>query len=342
MEGKLPNLVEPRFGYAQANGLPYTPTVKEVLSELICVLNVFAHPNHLQTALGFIFQTLTMVIFLIFCYGYVSGGTIIFIVFGTFVLGTIYNTFWYHRYCSDMAFEFAGPVYPLLMLWTNPLSLIFREENYAIPHRQHHQRTDRAGDPYGPHLGYVGNFFSTELTQRLNPDIPQQQFVWLVKSLAHIGLYTNSYDQFRKTGSVERLPQYAARLILSQSLWCGAIYFLGGVSYVAAYYAAIFIVTFLIRDFNWRGHGGSAPGVKRPGWEFHRKSNALNQYFYGYIASEWHDNHHRYITSAKNGFLPGQLDVAFAIIKLLHRLGIVKSYINAEALFRKQCLLFSE
>ncbi|HKY09158.1 MAG TPA: hypothetical protein VJQ55_12985, partial [Candidatus Binatia bacterium] len=109
--------------------------------------------------------------------------------------------------------------------------------------------------------------------------------------------------------------------------------------FVLAYYAAIFTATILIRDFNWRGHGGNRHGqFKRKNWEFDRRTRALNQYFYGYIASEWHDNHHHYITSAKNGFLPGQIDMAFVIIKFLHRMGVVESYINAETLFHKQCI----
>jgi len=45
--------------------------------------------------------------------------------------------------------------------------------------------------------------------------------------------------------------------------------------------------------------------------------------------------------SANNGFLPGQIDIAFQLIKLMHRLGIVKSYIDAKPLFEKECLALS-
>jgi stearoyl-CoA desaturase (delta-9 desaturase) len=85
-------------------------------------------------------------------------------------------------------------------------------------------------------------------------------------------------------------------------------------------------------------HGGNQPRRKKVGWEFDDRNYALNQWFYGYIASEWHDNHHKYPFSASNGFLPGQIDLAFQIIKLLHRLGIVESYVNAKPLFEKECL----
>ena len=113
---------------------------------------------------------------------------------------------------------------------------------------------------------------------------------------------------------------------------------IGGLDIVWAWYAAIFFITFLIRDFNWRGHGGNKPRPKKRGWEFDDKSYALNQWFYGYLASEWHDNHHKYPSSANNGFLAGQIDFAFLLIKLMYRLGVVESYVDARPIFQKECL----
>jgi stearoyl-CoA desaturase (delta-9 desaturase) len=86
------------------------------------------------------------------------------------------------------------------------------------------------------------------------------------------------------------------------------------------------------------GHGGNRRRVKKTRWEFDDKSYALNQYFYGYLASEWHDNHHKYPFSANNGFLPRQFDLAFQIIKLMHKVGIVESYVDAKPAFAKECL----
>jgi stearoyl-CoA desaturase (delta-9 desaturase) len=332
-------LVEPHYGYAAADGLPYKPTCAEAIREWLHVMNCVHNPQHSLTAINFLFQIGVGVAFIIFMTRFLSLDSFLFMLLVVLVFGTGYNTVWYHRYCSDLAFRFSHLTFAKIFLWTNPLAFIFREEIYAIPHKIHHQRTDKPGDPYGPHLGYLANFLSPELTQRINPNISREEFRARQRTILHIGLHSHSYEQFRRTASIENVYYYAARIIVTQFIWISLTSALGGHALVLAYYSAIFITTILIRDFNWRGHGGNVQVVKRNNWEFDKKTRALNQYFYGFIASEWHDNHHHYITSANNGFLASQIDIAFIMIQALHRLGIIKSYINAETLFRKQCLL---
>jgi fatty-acid desaturase len=341
MVTKSPMLVEPGFGCADSDGRAYKPTFQEILNEWLYVIDVVANPSHALTVINFIFQLSTSLALFSVCFLYFTTGSFVFLLIMVLVLGTIYNTVWYHRYCSHVAFEFKQPRYRLAFLWTNPLAFIFREEIYAIPHRYHHQHTDTPGDPYGPHLGWLVTFLAPELTQRLNSHISQEEFETLKRSIRHIGLQTHSYDQFRKTGCIESLFHYAARAVFTQFFWGVLVFGFGGASYLASYYCAIFIATVLIRDFNWRGHGGNFPRIKKQGWEFDNRSLALNQHFYGYIASEWHDNHHKYPMSANSGFLPGQIDFAFQIIKLMHRVGIVESYIDARSIFNKECLSFA-
>lgn len=341
-KNKSSPLVEPRFGYADDVGNPYQPTVLETLRECGYVLDVFHNPSHALTVINFGFELFTLFILFTYLSAFWSSGSFIFLVALVLIFATVHNTIWYHRYCSDISYQFTRLVYARIILWTNPLAFIFREEIYAIPHKIHHQKTEKPGDPYGPHLGYFASFFAPELTQRINSKLSEPDFEALKKSIKHIGLCTGSYGHFTKTGSIESVTVYAARSIVSQSLWIAIALASGGMSYVTAYYSAIFIITMLIRDFNWRGHGGSSAGQKRRDWEFHTKSYALNQYFYGWVASEWHDNHHHYFTSARNGYLRGQIDIAFHTIKFLHKLGIVKSYIDATNIFRAQCQNVSE
>jgi fatty-acid desaturase len=331
-------LLEPGFGYANSDGNPHQATFYEITKELAAVMDVMRFPNHFITASNFIFQALTGVIFLVFLDRYISIGTAFFIVCATFFIGTFYNTIWYHRYCAHVAFEFSNRVYPMFFLWTNPLGFIFREEIYIFPHRIHHEQTEKAGDPYGPHHGWLASLLAPELTQRFNPTIAQEHYDSLVRSIQHVSFPVNSYARFKKTTCFETFAHYWTRIVFSQLLWLGIIALLGGLAYVAAYYSAIFISTILIRDFNWRGHGGNFRRKKRAGWEFGTNSFALNQYFYGYIASEWHDNHHKYPFSANNGFLSWQIDPAFLIVKWMYRVGIVRSYVDALALFEKECL----
>jgi stearoyl-CoA desaturase (delta-9 desaturase) len=53
---------------------------------------------------------------------------------------------------------------------------------------------------------------------------------------------------------------------------------------------------------------------------------SINQIWPGYVAGEWHNNHHLYPKSARSGFLPYQLDLAWLYVKMMHSFGAVISY----------------
>ena len=44
------------------------------------------------------------------------------------------------------------------------------------------------------------------------------------------------------------------------------------------------------------------------------------------LAGEWLNNHHLFPNSARAGFLPYQIDLAWAFIYSMHRIGVVSSY----------------
>ena len=52
----------------------------------------------------------------------------------------------------------------------------------------------------------------------------------------------------------------------------------------------------------------------------------MNQFWPGYVAGEWHNNHHLYPSGARCGFLPYQLDLAWEVIRALSWIGAVSSY----------------
>jgi hypothetical protein len=65
------------------------------------------------------------------------------------------------------------------------------------------------------------------------------------------------------------------RVLFAQFFWSSIIFILGERQLLVAWYASIFVITFMIRDFNWRGHGGSFRSKKKPGWDFDSRSRAL-------------------------------------------------------------------
>lgn len=330
-------IIEPLYSYGIGD-IPRKPTLSQIFKEWVDAINFIKYPTRRLTAISLAFHVLTLAVFVQYLLFYLSVKSFLFLIGSIFFLATVYNTIWFHRYCSHAAFTFRKPAYQLLFLWTNPF--LFREECYAIPHQIHHQRPEKSGDPYGPHLGWLGSYLATESQQKLNIDMTKEQYESVKASIGHIGIRMNSYDDFKRTGSVENVRSYITRALFAQLLFGFTNYFIGGKPFVFAGYSAVFITYFLMRDFNWWGHGGNYRREKKPGWEFDNKTYALNQRFYGYLASEWHDNHHRFPMSANNGFLPGQIDVAFWIIKVMQKYKIVESYIDANSRFKVELLIW--
>jgi fatty-acid desaturase len=330
---RIPVLIEPCYGYSVGGDAPRRPRLPEVLREWLDAVNFVKKPRGLA-ALSFAFHVSTFLVFIVYCRSYASWKSFAFLAASVFFLATVYNTVWYHRYCSHTAFAFASPLWSKLFLWTNPF--FYREENYAIAHRIHHQFTDKAGDPYGPHLSWLASYLAIDSIQKVNPALSRKEFDTLKKGLSHIGFRPNSYERFQRSGSVEKPSAFLLRSVAAQMFWGVILFAAAGPAGLATWYAGVFITFFLIRSFNWHGHGGQNPRKKKPGWEFDDKNLALNQRFYGYLASEWHDNHHKYPMSANNGFLPGQFDLAFKIIQLLHKSGVINHYTDAAPRFGEE------
>ena len=60
---------------------------------------------------------------------------------------------------------------------------------------------------------------------------------------------------------------------------------------------------------------------------------SINQVWPGYVAGEWHNNHHLFPNSARSGFKAYQLDMAWVYIKFLSLIGGVSSYRDSKQQF---------
>jgi stearoyl-CoA desaturase (delta-9 desaturase) len=321
-------LLEPTYGYTTNGSTPHHPTIREALTEWLDIVDFVRKPRRGLNALLFVAHWSTLACLIAFLIKYLTLGTALFWLASVLFLCNGPHTLWYHRYCSHRAFKFKRPAFARIFLWLNPLYT--PEEHYAIAHRQHHAFQERVGDPYGPHIGWLGSYVAIDSIQKLNVDISPERYAQLQKSVQHIGFKMSTYQQFRRTGTVEHLGHYFARTLVAQSFWCSLAYLIGGVPYVVTWYGATFMLWFLLRDFGWRGHRGKEKVLN---WEFDASSSATNQRFYGYLASEWHDNHHLYPNSANLAFLPGQFDTSFQLVRLLNALGLLESYNDAKPKF---------
>lgn len=330
-----PLILPPIFGYADASGAPRRPTVGESLAEWVDAINPIRDPTRAVPLVAAVHHVVTGLACLWFFTAYLTWDSLPLRVFSTGAvlwMSLVYNSLWWHRYCTHRSYTFRSLFWARLLAWTNPL--VYRDESFIIAHRIHHRHADRVGDPYAPHLGWLGCYLAIESTQRYNRHISRDQFDAVCRGLRHTGLRLNSYDAFLRTGSFEHVGSYLAHAIGAQVLWATPVYWIGGVDYLVAWFASIFINVALLRNFNYVAHLGEVSRPKRPGWEF-GAGQSRNLRFYGFVAGEWHNNHHEFPGSARQDFLRGQPDIGFVVIRLLTALGIVGSYRDQRAAFRR-------
>ena len=137
-------LREPTYGWANPDGSAHRPTAGEAIRELADSVNVFRRRSNAFALVFFGFHVATGVL-LVASLTVITWKTFVwgFVVYQ--VVSLVYQTFWYHRYCSHGAFRFSSLWFPRLLLWTNPA--VLREETYSLAHRLHHRHPDVAGDP---------------------------------------------------------------------------------------------------------------------------------------------------------------------------------------------------
>lgn len=87
-----------------------------------------------------------------------------------------------------------------------------------------------------------------------------------------------------------------------------------------------------VRTFNYEGHG-KGKDMRRDNYDFSREDMSINQLWPGIVAGEWHNNHHLYPKSARTGFLPHQVDIAWYYIRFMYAIGTVKSFKDSKTDF---------
>lgn len=317
------------YAVRDEQGRPVIASVRDALRQYAHSLNFVADRRRTLHALFEFSHWLMAIPTVIFFYRYTSVETMLFFFAVFLVLANFTNTIWYHRYCSHRSFRFSSPWLPRLILWLNPLG--YREEVYALVHHVHHLHADGDQDPNGPRLGWLGNYIASYF--EVDTDVTETEYERIKGRLLHLNMPFSSYQSFRRWACVESIPHYLARWIFASLLWAGAWYAIGGLPWLFAWLAVQFCWHAVVRDFNFRGHGTQENVGQVDGWDLDRSSFALNQRFYGYLAGEWHNNHHARPGSANCAFLRGQFDIPFLLIRAMKKLRLVSSYNDHRAQF---------
>lgn len=219
----------------------------------------------------------------------------------------------YHRYFSHAGYR-TGRVCQFLLAVLGTQCGQRGPLWWASTHRTHHRFADSPDDPHTP----VGNGFwhahARWMTKgdRLSTDLD------LVADFAR-------YPEMRWINRYYWVPLYLAVPAL---YWAGAAGLFGpGIDGLAAVLWGGFLPTTLALHMtslvNSIGHMPGVPGGYRrfPGLRDQSVNRPLLALLM--LGAGWHNNHHRYGAAARSGFAWYELDLVYASLWLLQRLGVI-------------------
>jgi stearoyl-CoA desaturase (delta-9 desaturase) len=323
----------PSYGWKDEQGELIVPTTKQLFKEAVSRMNIFRSKKNWISMISWVMAFCMLPFFFTFLFYYFSWKLVIAIVFYSMIIMGTHGTIWFHRYCTHKAYKFRHPFWRFVT--QNLVIKTFPEEIYVVSHHVHHSKSDLPGDPYNPRGGFLYCMLSDVNHQSIAKDLSENDYKKAAGFLRHSGVRINTYAQYQTWGSVAT-PFYTVSLwLLNWAFWYTAFYFIGGHGLATALFTAAMLWFVLVRAFNYTGHGaGKEKHVD--GIDFDRSNLALNQTRPGLFAGEWHNNHHLYPGSARAGFLPYQLDLAWIYIFSLYKLGAVVSYHDSKQDFLKK------
>jgi len=326
-------LQKPTYGWKDEKGNLVVPSQKEIWSEAFARVNIFkTKKNWISLISGVMIACLVPFLYF-FLFKYFSWWLVAAIVVYSMVIMGTHGTIWLHRYCTHKSFKFSHPLWRLIT--QNIVIKTLPEEIYVVSHHVHHSLSDLPGDPYNPQAGFMYCMLAEFNHQRVSPNLTEDGYKKVVHFMKHTGVQINSYKQYQKWGSIASPWYTVAVSVLNWSFWYSVFFLIGGHALACALFTAALLWFVLVRAFNYTGHGGGH-AKHRDGIDFDRRNLSINQSRPGLLAGEWHNNHHLYPGSARAGFLPSQIDLAWIYIYVLHKMKMVSSYKDSKKEFLKK------
>jgi fatty-acid desaturase len=321
-------LDEPSYGWTR-DGKLYVPTHREILAEFFGRMNIFRSRKNWLPLTGWTFSLSLAIPLTYFLFHFNWKLFVLGFIYSMVFMGT-YGTVWLHRYSTHRAYKFSNPF--ARFICRNLVIKILPEEIYVLSHHVHHGFSEQPGDPYNVHGGWLYCFLGDAIHQMIRPDMSEEDYLRTCKMMEHTGVKMNTYAQYLKWGSVCHPLRTLTHYVLNWGFWYGVLFLIGGNALAIAIFGMAGVWAIGVRTYNYDGHGG---GVDKrvEGIDFNRKDLSINQVWPGFVAGEWHNNHHLFPNSARCGFLPYQIDGAWAFIRFYHFIGGVSSFRDAKQEF---------
>ena len=299
------------------------PDAKQLLRECLSRCNIFAsRKNWLPFTNWFWTMGLAPFVAIFFAKYFSFPLLVVGFLYGMVLMGS-YGTIWLHRYGTHRAYTFSHPIFRFIT--RNLVIKVVPEEIYIISHQVHHVRSEQTGDPYNAKRGGLYCFLADTNHQPIAKDLSEQDYAKATKLVRHTGMRLNSYAEYQRWGSIADPLRTTVHFALNWAFWYAAFWLLGGHALACAIFGGAHIWAVGIRTFNFAGHG-NGEDRRKPGIDFCQTDHSINQIWPGYVAGEWHNNHHLYAGSARTGFLPWQIDIPWYYIRALAAIGAVNWY----------------
>ncbi|HZQ83803.1 MAG TPA: acyl-CoA desaturase [Acidimicrobiales bacterium] len=215
----------------------------------------------------------------------------------------------YHRYFAHRSYRM-GRVPQFLMAFGGSTAAQKGALWWAAHHRQHHRATDTELDVHSP---LKGIFWS------------------------HVGwILCNKYKDTDLDG-IRDFAQYPELMWLERKQWLGP-WLLGVASYLIAGWSGLVIGFFLSTVLLWHGtflvnSAAHLFGRRRYATQDTSRNSLIVALFTG--GEGWHNNHHYYPASARQGFFWFELDPTYYGLRALSLVGIVKDLRQPPARVKK-------
>jgi len=326
-------LERPSYGWADEKGELIVPSTKQLWKQAFSNINIFKCRKNWITMISWLMAICLAPFFILFVTQYFSWQLLIVTVFYSLVIMGTHGTIWFHRYCTHKSYKFSRPIWRIIT--QNLVIKTFPEEIYVVSHHVHHAKSDQPGDPYNSRAGFMYCMLSDVNHQRIKKDLSEKDYYKACHFMSHTGVQLNNFNQYRKWGSLAT-PFYTISLwLINWACWYTVLYLIGGHGLACAIFTSAMFWFVLVRAFNYTGHGkGKEKHVD--GLDFDRSNLAVNQTRPGMFTGEWHNNHHLFPGSARAGFLPYQLDLAWIYIYCMHKLKVVSSYKDSKKEFLRK------
>lgn len=203
----------------------------------------------------------------------------------------------YHRYFSHKSYK-TSRVMQFILAWLAQSSMQRGVLWWAAHHRDHHAYSDRDGDPHSPILG---TFLHAHI-------------LWL---------WTDGADEPQaRVRDLERYPE----IVWLDKYWLLPAVTMAIFSVLVAGLPGLFIGFFLSTVLGWHGtflvNSVAHMVGSRP---YETKDRSRNNFVVALLTlgEGWHNNHHHYMNSVRQGFRWWQIDITYYLLRAMSWVGIV-------------------